>query len=338
VAVAWPVTGDPAVLWQVALDIVPGDHPPLVAPPAILVTAADGRGQTILDQGSSAQVQPVWPAALVAIGPLGSGGAYAGQDALGRVAPSGAVWTGWPRRPRPAVQASLAQPLAIGAGQAGDGATPAHHLFTTRDGRLYLLDEGGLVVPGWPLAGPADLHATPAVITLGAGGADERLVLVAAATTPQITGLVSEDPADGPRLQTVPVARLRSWQWHDPGGVLRVPAPGAMYGGSPWRGQAVAALTSQPADASLAASHICYPQPLTGDVLRVRGQVAQEGAARVVILNLQGERVRDTGPLTVLGGAPFELEIDMRGVASGLYVCRLDAGGQTSVRTIAVTR
>lgn len=339
VAVSWPVAGDPAELWLAPLDIQPGVQPPLVAPPAILVTAADGSGQTVLDRGpDGGRAQPVWPRALTGSGPLGPGGAYVGHDALGRLAPSGTVWTGWPRRPQPAVQASLAQPLGLGSGQGGSQAIPAHHLFATRDGRLFLMDQDGEVLPGWPLAGPADLHATPALVTLDPGGADERLVLMVAATTPQISGLVVDDPDAGPVLQTEPVARLRAWQLIAPGSVLRVPEPGAMYGGSPWRGQAPTSLPDQPQEARLAANHVCYPQPLTGDLLRVRGQVPREGAARAVILNLQGEPVRDTGTVPVLGGAPFELEVDMRGVASGLYVCRLEAGGQTSVRTIAVTR
>ncbi len=70
----------------------------------------------------------------------------------------------------------------------------------------------------------------------------------------------------------------------------------------------------------------------------MRGLVPTDGQARAVIYNLQGEVVRDTGGAPILGGAPFELEVDLDGVASGLYLCKLAAGGQTSVKTIAVTR
>jgi M6 family metalloprotease-like protein len=347
-----------SVLWQAPLDLVPGSQPPLVASNAtatdgvaadplspatavIVVTSAAGRGQTIVVSSLGAEVHPLWPIDLVATSPLGPGGAYTGADLLGRVSASGALWTGWPRRPAPAVQASGAQPLALFARQsAGFSADSYHHLFSTRDGRLYLTGPRGEIAPGWPVAGPADLQATPAIVTLAQGTSDERLLFMAAGTVPQITGLANSGENEQAVLLTRAVTRLRSWEWPGAGAQLQVPAHGAMYGGSPWRGEAAGSLTDPVAlqMASLAASHVCYPQPLATDVLRVRGQVRRPGSARAVILNLQGERVRDTGELPILGNMPFELEIDMRGVASGLYLCRLEANGETSVRTIAVTR
>jgi hypothetical protein len=113
-----------------------------------------------------------------------------------------------------------------------------------------------------------------------------------------------------------------------------------MYGGSPGRATALGDFAGPPPAGreDLASHHVCYPQPLTTAELRVRGWIPETGPARAVILNLQGETVRDTGPVTVSGGQVFELPIDMEGVASGLYVCTLQAGGETSVRTIAVAR
>lgn len=339
VAVDWPIGGEASVAWQATLDLVPGAQPPLVAPPLVMVVGADGRGQTVVDRGVAADVEALWPAALLIEGALGAGGAYTGGDALGRLGGGGAALDGWPRRPRPAIRASGAQPLALGGGTGKAGASPAHFLFGTRDGRIYATTAAGEVVPGWPLAGPADLQATPVAVTLDAGDPAQRLLLMAAATTPEIVGLGDGDDDDGRNaLMTRPTTRLRSWLWPAAGPAWRVPEPGAMHGGSPWRGEAVAPFAESTPGAALSASHLCYPQPLTEGLLRVRATVARDGHARAVILNLQGQRVRDTGPVAVLGGSPFELEIDMDGVASGLYVCRLEANGQTSVRTIAVAR
>lgn len=352
-----------SLLWQVPLAIVPGGHPPLVAasaagsadraalaaslpvidrgPTVIMVTDADGRGQTVVLTGEGAQVQPPWPEDLIAAGPLGPGGAFTGEGLLGRVAASGAAWTGWPRRPVPAIRASGTQPLGLVAGR-GDGlwVDQLFHLFATGDGRLYLTGPQGEIQPGWPLAGPADLLAAPAIVALDEGGVDERLLLMAAGTSPAITGIAGVEGGERPSLMTRAVTRLRSWGWPNVGLPLQVPATGVMSGGTAWRGGAVGSLTGPVVGSfsSLAASHVCYPQPLTADRLRVRGMISYAARARAVILNLQGQQVRDTGEVAVLANTPFELEIDMLNVAAGLYLCRLEAGGQTSVRTIAVTR
>lgn len=163
----------------------------------------------------------------------------------------------------------------------------------------------------------------------------DGVLLAVAATTPAITGVEIEDEI----LETRAVARLRTWDLAGADRAAVGPA-GAMYGGGPERGAGIGDLVETPSvgQANLAAHHVCYPQPLTTAELRVRGWIPAAGTARAVILNLQGEKVRDTGAVPVAGGQVFELEIDMDGVASGLYVCTLQAGGETSVRSIAVAR
>lgn len=343
-AISWPVPGrsEPLLLWQVLLDVIPGPHPPLVAPPLILVGAVDGSGQTIRLVEDIAEVMPPWAADVAVAGPMGPGGAFNGHDLLGRIAPSGVWQTGWPRRPLPAVRAGAAQPLGLEWRASGAGTEPIlFHLFGARDGRLYLTDSTGSVQSGWPLAGPADLMATPAIVATTANDRDDPgLLLMVAGTTPQISGVGFDEQEHAAALEKRAVARLRSWVWPAEGPPLSVGDVGVMYGGSPWRGGAVPALEAMPPGMAkdLAASHVCYPQPLTTDVLKVRGHVARDATARATVFNLLGEKVRETGDAQVLGGAPFELEIDMRGVASGLYLCRLQADGLTSVKRIAVTR
>jgi hypothetical protein len=258
---------------------------------------------------------------------VGPGGACLGDERLGRVTADGIWRTGWPRRPQPAIQGAQCQPLELAVG------TDPSYLFATRDGRLYLTDAGGVVATGYPAAGPADLTATPLLVSRRHEGVDQ-LVLAVAGTTPAVTGVDAQDET----LETAPVARLRTWNL--PITDEAVAPAGAMYGGLAWRGGALASFDEEPADpsAALASHHVCYPQPLTASELKVRGWTAETGPARAVILNLQGETVRDTGEVTVTGGTPFELLIDMTGVASGLYVCTLQAGGERSVKTIAVAR
>jgi hypothetical protein len=260
-------------------------------------------------------------------GPIGEGGACLGDGALGRITATGAWQSGWPRRPRPELRAAGCQPLALEL-------VGTHYLFATRDGRLYLTDPDGVVAPGWPVAAPADLNATPAVVR---GNVDpgSGVVLALAATTPAITGVDTEDEI----LQTRAMARLRTYELRGAPDDAVGPE-GAMYGGGPARGGALADFARVPSvgRADLAAHHVCYPQPLTTPELSVRGWIPAAGTARAVILNLQGETVRDTGPVSVAGGQVFELRIDMNGVASGLYVCTLQAGDETSVKTIAVAR
>jgi len=328
-AVSWPATGDPEILWTVDLDLAPGTWPPLVTPTAVLATSADGRGQTVRLSAGGPVVGDVWPAAISVESPLGAGGTFVGGARLGRVAEAGIWQQSWPRQPLPAIQSGGAQPLA-----AGDPDDPAAFVFTTRDGRIYLAGPDGTTVAGWPIAGPADGAATPVLLAVPRSGESPDVLLAAAGTTPQITGV---DP-DAAELGTAAVSRLRTWRVRDL--ILPLGAPNSMYGVTPWRGGAVGDLVSVPAGGPppLADNHVCYPQPLVGDLLRVRGFARADGDARAVILNLQGEEVRDTGTVWVQGRSPFELEIDMRGVASGLYLCKLEAGGETSVRTVAVAR
>ena len=329
-AVSWPVVSAPQHLWSVPLDLVPVPEPCGVTGKTVIVHDLSGRAQTVAYDGGQPRLLPLWPAAVEVLTPVGIGGACLGDELLGRVADTGAWQTGWPQRPRPEVQRSGCQPLQLRLGSTDDQNA---YLFATRDGRLYLADQLGRILSGWPVAGPADLGATP-VITNRAYENAAGLQLAIVGTTPAVSGVDTDDEI----LETRPVARLRTWTL--PVDASVVDPAGAMYGGSPRRGGWIGSLATgsgaEPAD--LTTHHVCHPQPLTTAVLWVRGWIPTDGTARAVILNLQGEMVRDTGIISVPGGLPFELDIDMNGVASGLYICTLQAGGESSVKTIAVAR
>jgi len=324
VAVEWSTDGESSILWTAGLAIMPRMHPVLVTADVVLVAGANGSGQSVWITDESPRVEVPWTSNITVEGPLGYGGSLAGDGALGRLAENGVWQTGWPRRPLPEIQAGPTQALQL------DQGSQDSYLYTALDGRIYLARGDGTVLDGWPLAGPADLTATPVIYR---SDFNELENLVVAGTAHQVQGIDPQEEI----LLTVPVTRLRSWQV-DIG--LEGDLTAAMYGGSWERGGPGLPLSDQPSDGatSLETAHVCYPQPLTTDVLRVRGWIESQGSARAFIYNLQGEMVRDSGETTVPGRTPFELEINMSGVASGLYLCKLEAGGATSVKTIAVTR
>lgn len=321
----WRPGDQPAVQWTVNLDLVPGSLPLTVVDDVVLVSDGEGRVQTVDLDGATAG--ELWPDRIRITSSIGGGGGVLAGDRYGRIAETGAWQQGWPETPRLAMAGVGAEPLALGHPD-----RPEVFIFAARDGRVFAHDRFGGAVDGYPVAGPADLVSTPALIRTNATAA----MLVAAGSTPAITGV---DP-DTDSLATEPVLRLRAWSvdmsW------LSVPGVAwGQYGGSAL-GRIPQAAYHANEDSwrtpKLADRHVCYPQPLRQGTLKVRGLIDDDGMARAVILNLQGEVVRDTGAQAVPGRAPFELEIDLDGVASGLYLCKLQAGGETSLKTIAVTR
>jgi M6 family metalloprotease-like protein len=343
-----------------ALPAVPGPHPVAVSrvPGGGVVAAvvdSVGRGQYVAIPlaGGSDDVGR-WDAGLNVAAPIGGRGAVIAADgSFGRVDVNGHWLLGWPRRPQPTTTASAAQPLHLTATLPGAGAKTEPRepdanddaiLFTTGDGRLVLTDEDGDVWPGWPLPGPAGPAGTPALLRRD----DGRYVLAAAGAHRRLAGI---DPQTGDPLEAVH-GTLQTWVVELPGGgEPAAMTSAAMAGGGPWRaGWALAtgSVRTDPVhEPSLEASFVCYPQPLVGDVLRVRGDAGTSssdgGTVRIQILDLQGEIVRDVEEPLLAGRAAFDVPVDLADVASGLYLCRLavrsGAGAATTaVKTIAIAR
>jgi len=211
----------------------------------------------------------------------------------------------------------------------------AQYLFQSRDGRLYLYDQDGCQQDGWPVAGPGAAAATPLLLDLHLH-AQADLDLVAVGTTARITGLGPGQDA----LETVDESRLSVWS-----GLGAAESGWPMWRGSPWRSGAVQTLVPLPGPPSAllsAGSHICYPSPLRQGPLHVRAETGRDAAASVVIYNLEGEEVSAAGPQAVRAGEPFEITLPLAGIASGLYVCRLELAdgraSETSIVPFAVAR
>lgn len=327
-AVSWPTSGDPEVVWSVDLDIMPSAWPPLVNASAVVVAGTDGRGQTVYIDGDEPRLGVVWGADVMIASPLGPGGVFLTDDGFGRVSESGAWQQGWPTRPMHTVASGGAQPLAL-----GDVTDSGGFLFAGLDGRLYMTEADGDIMPGWPLPGPAEHVVTP-VVFASPGVGDANATIIAVGITPRIAGV---DP-DSETLLLHHVSHLRAWSLQLEERFLPGQA-GAMYGGDAWRGASVSALfvpDDGQGGGGLGDTHLCYPQPLRTPNLHVRAEVDGPGTARIVVYNIQGEIVRDTGDFSVDIAGPFERQIDMSTVASGLYLCKLVVDGQTSVKTIAV--
>ena len=76
-------------------------------------------------------------------------------------------------------------------------------------------------------------------------------------------------------------------------------------------------------------------------MLHVRGQLRGPGRALVTVHDLSGEQVAATPWRAVAAVEPFSLDVDLAGVASGLYLCRMvvkgdDGTSDESVVTFAV--
>lgn len=320
--------------WPVVAGLVPGGVG-TPAPVFLMVVAADGSGETVVLGGDRSPLNAgyAWPEEARPEGPPGPGGALQAGGRLARVGQGGDWLDGWPRQVSPAGGGGVAGPLMARLVDAPTGLD--HYLFTATDGRLLARGPRGEEVPGWPAQGPARCAGTPALGRL-AGGAEADLVAVGA--FPRLVGTT----ADGAALVTEAASELCLWT-----DVAGLSARWPMWGGSAWRSGDwdAAGFVGVPAVATgpglVPGSHFCYPNPLTGETLLVRGQARAAGRARATVHDLAGEEVAASGWQDVAATEPFSLEVALPGAASGMYLCRLvvadrDGGTDVSVVTFAI--
>jgi len=306
----------------------------------ITVISVDGRGETVrlnTDLERTGSNNP-WPASVRARSALAAS-SMVGDGWFGNFGPYGDWEDGWPRRPLPgfAVADTMVAAGPLSASLAGNVLSRPQIIFTAPDGRIFAYGPRGEPEAGWPLAGPGASAGTPA---LGQLAGDLHHDLVAIGTFARIGAM----DADTGEAQTT----LRSVValWPD----VAVPAGSwRMWGGSPMRNGFWDAEEGAPPAAGAAGtgiisgSHICYPSPLTGNILYVRARLRGSGRVRAHIYNLEGERVMSTDWRDVPGQSAFDLPVNLQNAVSGMYLCRLEAvadggAGETSVVPFAISR
>ncbi len=119
----------------------------------------------------------------------------------------------------------------------------------------------------------------------------------------------------------------RTSEWRGPGG------------GSARRGSEGVAQGLGPAAPSAAETGrvVLYPNPMVGDQVTVRFFSGGSRPARLSVYNLEGEEVA-TADIPVNTGSVNEFSLPLPGVASGLYLARLeyDAGSGIEIRTLTL--
>jgi len=214
-------------------------------------------------------------------------------------------------------------PLVVADGT-GDGANEV--FFNTNGGHLVGLGPDGRLLPNLPLRW-GDWSA--ASLSVGGEGLDRVLWLVSSGGSS--TGYLDRIPINGRvtayALTGAPAASERTSEWL------------GAAGGSTRRGP-----TGTARDLGLNApinvekdQVYLYPNPLSGDDVRIRFYVGAGGDAAVAIYNLEGELVTHLEAATE-PDAINEIVIPLPGVASGLYLARLqyEGPGGPEIRTLTL--
>ena len=187
------------------------------------------------------------------------------------------------------------------------------------DHRLTAWGSDGDPVPGWPLAAGAGWSLTPLVGDLEGDGAPEVIVL-----------------GDDLWLYAFEVS------WVGPTG----PAVWGAHLGSSARtasypAHLLPAVAPQRPVALDDRDVVVFPNPCREDAVRVRYELGFETTVTVTVLDLTGQEVW-TGRKHSPAGVPDEIQWPVHGVASGLYLCKVEAreqkGSTIVFRKVAVVK
>jgi hypothetical protein len=296
--------------WRVTADgtvtdlgLVLGVDVPLVSAPAVADVDGDGHDDLVL----------------------------ATVDRIHGLRPDGIALRGFPVRfydlfPLPD-STRIAGPLVV-ADATGDGINEIY--FNTDGGHLVGLDAVGRLIPQTPMR-----WADRRTGGLAIGGPDDGrvmwLVSPGGYTGPPLDRHFVNGRVSAMGLADARDANNRTSEWRGPAG------------GAYRRGSEGLAKNLGPASPAAAETDrvVLYPNPMVGDEVTVRFFSAGTRSARLSIYNLAGEQVTQV-TIPVTEGSLNEYRVSLPGVASGLYLARLEydaAGGfQSRTLTLAVEK
>jgi len=212
--------------------------------------------------------------------------------------------------------AGIAWPAAVFADVTGDS-TP-ELISSVKDRQLTAWGPDGDPVPGWPLAVGASASLTPLVCDMEEDGRPE---VVAAGVDGWLQACeVGWGPETGPIV----------WGAYRGNSARTAHVPSTLLGAEPVsRDRALAA-----------ADLVIYPNPCREPAARIQYRLGFATTVTVTILDLQGQEVWTVERFSPEGADEIEWPTD--GVASGLYLCKVEAreaSGSTIVfRKIAVVK
>jgi len=305
VATPGALTGDGL---QVEFSGRPAPWPPLATDDGLLIPMSDGGCIHVGLDGLLA-----WDNAFPVRSPLSPGIAYATEGGFAKAGRFGAPETSWPVVPGQVVR--NAEPVRAVSPLSWREGDRVLTLFAAQDGRLYLYDDSGDAVEGWPVAGPGQTAATPLVMNLDG---EPGLEVVAAGT---MARLIAHDP--GEDAATEPVSKLVVWSLP---GTEEAETVWPMWGGSPMRThQAPASGGALGGDLVESATVSVYPAPARGDRIYARARMNRAGTFMAVLYNLEGEEVAHSSVVPTLAGEPAEAVLNVAHAVTGTYVCRIVA-------------
>jgi M6 family metalloprotease-like protein len=212
-----------------------------------------------------------------------------------------------------------------------DGDGEVDFLWHDGEGALHAVSLDGLELQGWPVAGPAEALDGPVLADLDADGTLEMILATRFAKLTDIRaperGFVSE-----------PRGELRIYDLEIPSDRYAPVVHGARgprnQGILP-AGVVVAAAGGDLLDQNSVA---LQPNPAVGSNLKVRVVVARAASVHAVLYNLEGEEVARSTEVFTEARSAFDEMIDISGLSSGMYVCRIVSGSEAILRPFAVAR
>jgi M6 family metalloprotease-like protein len=235
---------------------------------------------------------------------------------------NGARKTGWPVTLTPRIDGAQIPgetPLVVDF----DSRPGAEVIVGIRDGRLMAYDKGGAPIPSWPYGtGEPFLYSPVAAFVAPSVGVPPAVALLTAPFDGFLYGIQIADYALESTIQWAGLGRDGANTFGYPGSGLGSPTP--------------------PSGPLLAASKtFAYPNPAKGNDTVIRFRLGRPGRVGMKIFDLSGELIREI-PASDRPAGDNEYRWDLGGVASGVYLCRVEVAdaqeSSSALVKIAVSR